>query len=112
MHWRVTESDKDLVCRLAEGEQTDVALAARETISGLRLAAAARGLSRQTVTSSLKAFPAAYSPQNLVLVVEVPPDPEHAILDEGPEVGGPEGYAELRRFPKTEYHMVYGEQCT
>ena len=109
MHWHVSESDKDLVCRLAESEQTDVALAARETISGLRLAAAAR-LSRQTVTSSLKAFPAAYSPQNLVLVVEVPPDPEHAILDEGPEVGGPEGYAELRRFPQTEY--VYCEQCT
>ena len=114
--WQVSDADKDLVCRVAGSEQLEVASIARETISGLRLAAATRSLSRRSgsaaaghaqlrLKSTLKTFPAAYSPQNFVLVLDVPP--QEALVggsiggktapDESAAVApGPDGYSELR----------------
>lgn len=113
--WQVSDADKDLICRVAGSEQLEVASIARETISGLRLAAATRSLSRRsgstaaghaTLRSMLKTFPAAYSPQNFVLVLEVPP--QEALVGSSTAADGsaavvtdPDGYVELRSLARS-----------
>ena len=111
----LSDADKDLICRVAGSEQLEVASIARETISGLRLAAATRSLSRRsgstaaghaTLRSMLKTFPAAYSPQNFVLVLEVPP--QEALVGSSTAADGsaavvtdPDGYVELRSLARS-----------
>ena len=73
-----------------------------------------------TLNSTLKTFPAAYSPQNFVLVLDVPPQETlvggsvAAPDNSAAAVPGPDGYSELRslaRFCTSESTAAFCSAC-
>ena len=74
--WGLEESEKDVLCRMADCVEPSLSAQARRVISAMRLTHAASALHprrRQAARASIRTFPEAYSRQNFVLALECGP---------------------------------------